>query len=812
MKTANIILPFPLRDSYTYFVPDSMSNDIRIGQRVLVSFGARRFFTGIVHSFGEVENVEGLKPISEILDTEPIVSEKQLRYWQRLAQYYICSLGDILRIGLPSALRLQSDTVININDIDLADNITLSDKELWIWSLLQQDKSLNINDLSKQCDFRPLPVLKNMLEKNLITFDEEFTEKYREKSIDIVIPIFDIEDTQLIDNLLKTIERAKKQATLLKHIIALVIDRKSHTRGILKSELIKDDSYSASAFKSLVDKGLVRVEQQIVSRVLFEQSTESPKTLTPQQRRATEQINRILEQKRTALLFGVTSSGKTEIYIDLIIKELSKGKDVLFLVPEIGLTTQLVSRLKGILGQSLLVYHSRMSDARRVEVWGELAKNQPRVVIGARSALFLPFRNLSLIIIDEEHDTSFRQTDTVPHYTAKSAAAFLAQEFDAKIVMGSATPSIESFAMADSGRIGLVELFERYGEVQMPDIELIDLAEKYHKKRMRGHFSLELIEAIESTLSAGEQVILFQNRRGYSLTLECRDCGFVAKCSRCDVSLTYHKHINTLKCHYCGLSIYKRENVCTRCGSTSVGYMGFGTEQVEAEARTLFPMARVGRLDFDTTRRKQSFEQIIRHFEQQNLDIMVGTQMISKGLDFSNVGLVAVMNADNLMNFTDFRANETAFQTLVQISGRAGRKQKGRVVIQTYSPDSSLMQSVVANDYRRFFGLQMQERHLFRYPPYCRLTTITLKHRDQSLLLRASQYLAERLRSNAIFEVLGAEAPPISKVNNIFIRTILVKSDTKHPFTDINPIIERFIADFKQNKDFKSVGIFVSVE
>lgn len=811
MKTANIILPFPLHDSYTYFVPNNMSHDIRIGQRVVVSFGARRFFTGIVYSLGESDNVEGLKPVSEILDVEPIVTEKQLNYWQKLAQYYICSLGDILRIGLPSALRLQSNTVVNINEE--AKDIALSDKELWVWSLLQKKKSLNINDLAKQCDFRPLPVLKNMFEKNLITFDEEVTEKYREKSIDIVVPTFDVEDTQMIDNHLKIIGRAKKQVLLLKRIIALAIDyQKRYTEGIRKSELIKDKLYSASAFKSLVDKGLVRVEQRVISRVLFEQSTEKPKTLTSKQGLATEQINRVFEQKRTALLFGVTSSGKTEIYIDLIMKELSKGKDVLFLVPEIGLTTQLVSRLKDILGQSLLVYHSRMSDAQRVEVWGELAKNQPHVVIGARSALFLPFRNLGLIIIDEEHDSSFRQTDTMPHYTAKSVAAFLAQEFDAKILMGSATPSIESFAMADSGRIGLVELFERYGEVQMPDIEVIDLTEMYHKKRMRGHFSLELIEAVKSTLSAGEQVILFQNRRGYSLTLECRDCGFVAKCKHCDVSLTYHKHINTMKCHYCGFSVYNRANTCNRCGSTSVSYAGFGTEQVEAEARTLFPTARVGRLDLDTTRRKQSFEQIIRCFELQNLDIMVGTQMISKGIDFSNVGLVAVMNADNLMNFTDFRANETAFQTLVQISGRAGRKQKGRVVIQTYSPDSSLIQCVVANDYKRFFNLQMQERHLFRYPPYCRLTTITLKHRDQSLLQRASHYLAECLRSNAIFEVLGAEAPPVSKVNNIFIRIILVKNDTKYPFTQINPIFEQYMAYFKQNKDFKSVGVFVSVE
>ena len=431
---------------------------------------------------------------------------------------------------------------------------------------------------------------------------------------------------------------------------------------------------------------------------------------------------------------------------------------------------------------------------------------------GAGSTLFLPFRHLGLIVVDEEHDTSYRQTDTMPHYTAKSATAFLAQIFDAKILLGSATPSIETYAMASVGRIGLVRLDERYGEIRMPDIELIDLTEMYHKKRMRGHFSLELIDAINATLSEGQQVILFQNRRGYSLTLECRDCGFVAKCNRCDVSLTYHKHIGALKCHYCGFLVYDSAKVCRRCGSHAVHYSGFGTEQVETEAQELFPEARVGRLDFDTTRRRRSFEDIIRRFETQNLDIMVGTQMIAKGLDFSNVGLVAVLNADNLLNFTDFRVEENAFQTLVQISGRAGRRQAGRVMIQTYSPDSELMKCVAANDFERFFNVQMQERHIFRYPPYCRMTTLTLKHRDNNLLTRASDYLANSLRNNEIFEVLGAESPPISKINNTFIRNIIIKTDAKYPLGKVNPAIVKHIEAFKRNTEYKQVGVFVDVE
>ena len=807
MLTANIILPFPLNDTYTYYVPQAMEEHICVGQRVIVSFGAKRFFTGIVYSLGEASNVADLKPIAEIIDNKPIVSQNQLLYWRRLADYYICSLGDIMRLALPSALRLQSDTTVIINEEITPDN--LSDKESFVYSILQNENGLKINDLAKQCDFRPLPVLRTLFERNIVHFDETITERYREKTIDIVTPNFDIYDTELIDKNIATIRRAKKQIELLDRIIALSLE---YSDGIPKNKLKADDSYSESAFKSLVDKQLITIEHRVVSRVLFDKSSEQPKTLTMKQQQTVEALEKVFAERRTALLFGVTSSGKTEIYIDLILKELEKGKSVLYLVPEIGLTTQLVARLKGIIGDKLLVYHSRMNDSERVEVWNEVSTADCRIVIGARSALFLPFRHLGLIVVDEEHDTSYRQTDTMPHYTAKSATAFLAQIFDAKILLGSATPSIETYAMASVGRIGLVRLDERYGEIRMPDIELIDLREMYHKKRMRGHFSLELIDAINATLSEGQQVILFQNRRGYSLTLECRDCGFVAKCNRCDVSLTYHKHIGALKCHYCGFLVYDSAKVCRRCGSHAVHYSGFGTEQVETEAQELFPEARVGRLDFDTTRRRRSFEDIIRRFETQNLDIMVGTQMIAKGLDFSNVGLVAVLNADNLLNFTDFRVEENAFQTLVQISGRAGRRQAGRVMIQTYSPDSELMKCVAANDFERFFKVQMQERHIFRYPPYCRMTTLTLKHRDNNLLTRASDYLADSLRNNEIFEVLGAESPPISKINNTFIRNIIIKTDAKHPLGKVNPVIVKHIEAFKRNTEYKQVGVFVDVE
>jgi primosomal protein N' (replication factor Y) len=645
-------------------------------------------------------------------------------------------------------------------------------------------------------------------EKELIDFDEQITEKYREKTVDFLVPNFDINDGDYVFDMLNLLKRSKKQAEFVENFIAFLFE--NQTNEVSKLEFQKKYNYNSNIIKELEKKEIIRIEKQVVKRLKEFETDKTPKQLTDNQQNALEKIEKEFEVKNIVLLHGITSSGKTEIYIHLIFKALESG-NVLFLVPEIGLSTQILERLKGIFGEKLLIYHSHIAENQRVEVYKEILKNEKNyVVIGTRSAVFLPFQSLEMIVIDEEHDNSYRQTEQSPRYNAKNAAGFLSQIFGSKILLGSATPSIETYSKAKFGKFGLVELNQRYSNVDLPDIQLIDLKESYRKKRMKGHFSLEMINKINETLAKNEQVILFQNRRGYSLNLECQECGTVQKCKRCDVSLTYHSRTNSLSCHYCG---YTTQNYskCGKCGSSPLSYKGFGTEQVEQEARTLFPQAKIGRLDLDTTRRKHSFETLIRSFEEQNLDIMAGTTMISKGLDFSNVGLVGIMNADNLMNFPDFRAYENAYQTLVQVSGRAGRKQNGSVLIQTYSPDNPIVTDVCNNSYEHFFSMQMAERNMFRYPPYCRLVQITIKHKESILTAEAAGCLAEILRQNPVFAVLGPDNPPVAKIQYMYLKRILLKIENSVPHKKVAQSLLQAIEQMKQIPEFKYVSVFFEV-
>jgi len=679
---AEIILPLPLAQTYTYFVPQEFEQQIAVGQRVIVNFGVKKFYTGIVEKIFDGELSENLKSISQLLDNDPIVTENQLKFWHQIAEYYCAPLGDVYKAAVPAFLR-------------------------------------------------------------------------------------------------------------------------------------KDDNKKRRNFRAAEKK--VEEQQHI---------------LTTEQQICLEKIEKSFKEKSAVLLHGVTSSGKTEIYIHLITKALEQNLQVLYLVPEIGLTSQLVERLQRIFGEKLLAYHSKITDLQRAKIWNKLLQNsENKVIIGTRSSVFLPFTNLGLIVVDEEHDSSFKQNDAAPRYNARSAAGFLGQIFGAKILLGSATPSIESYANAQFGKYGLAELTTRFRHcgldpqsfekqpiatfaamTNLPDIQLIDINEMYYKKRMRGHFSLELIEKIEQTLAKNEQVILFQNRRGFSLAQECPDCGFVCKCPKCDVSLTWHKFTNVLSCHYCGYSV-QNQYVCKKCGSKNLHNRGFGTEQVQQEATALFPNARVGRLDFDTTRKKASFSEILASFEQKNLDILVGTQMVSKGIDFSNVGLVGVMNADNLMNFPDFRSHENAFQTLVQVSGRAGRKaEQSSVIIQTFSPQSTLLQCVKNNDYQLFFKTQMAERQMFNYPPYCRLVQLTLKHKNEKIVQKAAENFVEILAKNSVFSVLGPDNPPVAKVQYLHLRKILLKTNNSVSYKIINHAIFESINILRQNPDYKYITIVIDVD
>jgi primosomal protein N' (replication factor Y) len=739
---AEIILPLPLAQTYTYVVGQEFASQIAVGKRVTVSFGAKKTYNGIVLRVFEGEAKENYKNISQIIDNEPVVTENQLKLWQIISEYYCAPIGDIYTAAVPSGLRLDT---------------------------------------------------------------------YREKTVKILVPNFDINDNEQANFVLEKLKKSKRQQETFLKILDCFFEKNNFE--IEFSELQKKLNISQNILKTLIQKEIFLQNERVVSRLETKKSEQDAKILTENQKKTLSEIEKLFEEKSTVLLHGVTSSGKTEIYIHLIIKYLSQNKNVLFLVPEIGLTSQLMERLQKIFGETLLVYHSKMSDAQRVEMWNILLQNAGnKVVIGTRSSVFLPFRNLDLIVIDEEHDNSFFQSDASPHYSAKGAAGFLSRIFGAKILLGSATPSIESYSNAQFGKYGLTTLKNRFNDIQLPEIQLLDLKEMYFKKRMRGHFSLELIDKINETLGKGEQVILFQNRRGFSLSLECAECGWVQKCTRCDVSLTYHRLTNALSCHYCGYTV-QNQRVCKNCGSRNITNKGFGTEQVQEEAEKLFPNFKIARLDSDSAKKRDSFSKILSTFERKEIDILVGTQMVSKGIDFSNVGLVAVLNADNLLNFPDFRSHENAFEMLVQISGRAGRKEKqGIVIIQTFEPNSPLINYVRNNDYLSFFKMQMAERHLFNYPPYCRLVKISLKHKSKDFAEKAAEKLAEILRENTDFAVLGPDNPPIEKVQFMFIRDILLKISNKISYKKINEDIFNSIKNLRQIPDYKYILVSVIVD
>jgi primosomal protein N' (replication factor Y) len=809
---AEIILPLPLVQTYTYAVPQEFEDAISVGQRVVVNFGAKRFYTGVVEKIYYEKHYENLKPISQILDVRQKLTENNLAFWKQISEYYCAPLGDVYRAAVPSGLRPESETTLCFNEDFDETTAEFSDKEMKIFYEIKNHKTITINKLNSVCDFNVLPLLKNLAAQNIFSFDEEIQQKFKEKSVNVFVPAFVLDDDAL-NYISDSLKRAKKQQEAFLKIVDLIINEKRNE--FESAELQKITAASINTLNSLVEKKILRIEKRVVSRIIAENIDKKAHTLTEEQRTCLEKIETEFEKRDAVLLHGVTSSGKTEIYVHLINKMLEQNRQVLYLVPETGLTSQLTERLQGIFGEKLLVYHSKISDAQRVEIWNLIlqdGENSRRVVIGTRSAVLLPFNALGLIIIDEEHDRSFKQSDLSPRYNARSAAVFMARLFGAKILLGSATPSIESYANAQFGKFGFAELSMRFSNIEMPAIRLIDINEMYYKKRMKGHFSFELIEKIGQTLAKNEQVILFQNRRGFSLAQECADCGAVLKCIRCDVSLTLHKFKNVMSCHYCGFTVENRR-LCAVCGSKNVSASGFGTEQVQQEAAALFPDAATARLDFDTTRKKDAFGSIISDFERRNIDILIGTQMVSKGIDFSNVGLVGIMNADNLMNFPDFRSCETAFQTLVQISGRAGRKkERGSVIVQTFSPQSLLLQCVKDNNYPFFFKNQMEERKMFNYPPYCRLAQLTLKHKDEALLQKAAEKLAEILAQSTVFDVLGPDNPPVAKVQYLFLRKILLKTPNAVSYKVANGAVLESIALFRQNPDFKYIVVAIDID
>lgn len=810
-----VIIPLSLPKTFTYKVLESEYLFLRKGMRVAVPFGKNKIYTGLVIDLHQLApTLYEAKEIHEIIDEKPIVNEQQIKHWFWIADYYMCSIGDVYRGAMPSALLLESETIITPKSVNTTsfDISTLTDDEFLIYEALQHQSSLKIQDIIAILNKKTvLPIIQKLINKEIVSLHEEIQEEYKPKLVKYLRLTEEYTKEEKLIELLNS-QKSEKRKTLLLSYFQL---KAQENKPISTKQLLEISSISSSVLKGLISADVF--EEYVIQedRINFDKNKEETNLqLSQPQQKAFDEIENEFLIKEVCLLHGITASGKTEIYVKQIEKYLSQGKQVLYLLPEIALTTQLVSRLTKYFGNKVAVFHSKYSNNERVEVWQNVLNNSEtaQIVIGARSALFLPFSNLGFIIIDEEHEQTFKQQDPAPRYHARDAAIVLASYFRAKIILGSATPSIESYYNANSGKYGLVSLHQRFGNFQLPEIELVDLKDSYFRKRMNGHFSLTLIEKISEALANGEQVILFQNRRGFSPILECSTCGHVPQCPQCDVSLTYHKFKNQLRCHYCSYSIAKPTN-CHACSSIVLETKGFGTEQIELELAELFPQKNIKRMDQDTTRGKYSFEKIIDGFKNREIDILVGTQMLAKGLDFDNVSLVGVMNADNMLYHPDFRAFERSFQMLTQVSGRSGRAEKrGNVIIQTYNPLHNIIQQVTHTDYIGMYTEQLYERKIYKYPPFFRIIKLTLKHREFEKVKEGAMWLYQVLQQNLNIPVLGPEEPLISRIRNEYIRTIMVKIPAETSLQGTKKTIQKMLNSFDMVAQYRTIKVTINVD
>lgn len=814
MHFVEVILPLSLAKTFTYSVSEAEYNYIKKGMRVAVPFGKNKIYTALVKEIHQNKpTLYDAKEIHQILDEKPIVNEIQIAHWQWIASYYMCAIGDVYRGAMPSALLLESETVISQKQDGFVDESLLSDDEYLVYQALQQQSSLKVQDIMNILNKKNIfPVIQKMIDKNILHLQEEIIENYTPKLVRYVKLHSKYELDNGLAELLETLKNASKQKEIVLSFFQLSASEK---KPVTVKKLTEAANSTSATVKALIDKEIFEEYYIQVDRVHFSGKTrEEQLQLSEAQQIAFEEIKENFSSKEVCLLHGVTSSGKTEIYIKLIEDYLKEGKQILYLLPEIALTTQLVRRLRDYFGQKVAVFHSKYSNNERVEVWHQVLQKSPKaqIVIGARSAMFLPFSNLGLVIIDEEHEQTFKQADPSPRYHARDCSIVLANSHKAKVLLGSATPSIETYYNVQSGKYGLVEIAKRYGNVRMPEIVLVDLKDKYFRKKMSGHFSDTLVEEITTALAMGEQVILFQNRRGFSPVIECMTCGHVPQCPQCDVSLTYHKFKNQLRCHYCGYSMAKPTN-CHSCSSVHLTTKGFGTEQIQLELVELFPNAKIGRMDQDTTRGKFGFEKIIDSFKNQEFEILVGTQMLAKGLDFDNVSLVGIMNADNMLYHPDFRAFERSFQMMTQVSGRSGRSEKrGKVIIQTYNPSHNTIQQVVHNDYTGMYKEQLYERQIYKYPPYFKLIKLTLKHRDFDKLKEGSLWLYAVLQQNFSIPILGPEEPPVSRIRNEYIRTIMIKIPQNQSLQGTKKTIQKILNSFEAVTQYRSIKVSVNVD
>jgi primosomal protein N' (replication factor Y) len=805
-----VILPLSIAKVYTYRVPMEMTHRIQVGSRVIVQFGKNKIYAAIIQSVNTLapERYEA-KYILDVVDDSPIVNDKQFELWDWISSYYMCHLGEVMQAALPAALKMASETKIIAADDPSLDRSILSDKAYLILDALDVAGELRISDVIKILGQKTVfPLIRSLFEKGFILISEEIKERYKPKVKTFLTLASGYADSEGLRILLDELHRAAKQQDAVLAFIQL----KKQKQDISRQDIMELSGSSAGTITSLIDKGVFEVREQVVSRLGGEDViVEKDFSLNDRQTEALQQIQTHFESKDVVLLHGVTASGKTQLYIRMIEAALAKNNSVLYLLPEIALTAQITQRLKLHFGNQLGVYHSKFNDNERAEVWHKVLKGEFKIVVGARSSVFLPFKDLGLIIVDEEHENSYKQFDPAPRYHARDTAIYLGHIHRAKVLLGPATPSIESFYNAKADKYGLVQLLQRYGDAQLPQIEIVNIAEAGRKDEMRSYFSTLLLENISQAIERKEQVILFQNRRGHTTFLQCGTCGYVAKCVNCDVSMTYHKTSDMLHCHYCGHN-ENPINVCPACGMPHLESKGYGTERIEEELEILMPTVKIGRLDLDSTKGKHGFDKVIAAFDDHEFDVLIGTQMVAKGLDFGRVSLIGIINADGIINFPDFRAYERAFSLFEQVSGRAGRRdQEGRVIIQTYSPQHRVIEQVLQHDYEGMFLKEVTERKNFDYPPFVRLIKLDVKHSDQQQAQDSALKLSNALREKLGARVLGPEPPLVSRVRNKYIQTITLKIErTGISIVKVKEFIRQALVLFELDK--RNSGVYVQID
>ncbi|MBI5858675.1 MAG: primosomal protein N' [Sphingobacteriales bacterium] len=825
---AEIIIPAALPKNYTWSVPAHLIDSVKPGCRVEVNLGKSKKYAGIVKKLlkEKPEFIE-TKDILNVLDVEPVVYEEQLKLWEWMASYYMCSEGEVMAAALPAHFKLSSETILVYNEEYGDDFSALDHDEFLVAEALLLKKELKLTEVQQILDSsHTYPVISRLVSKKVCHVWESLKQTYVPKKETYILLNSEYHNEDRLSDLLNNWTKAPKQMELLLSYLHLM-----KTEGeVIRQNLLKKSGASDAQLKGLIEKNILKAEKRQVDRIQYlPKDVKIDFELSAAQQKAFDEILQQLKSKAVCLLHGITSSGKTQIYIKLIEQYIRQGKQVLYMLPEIALTSQIIRRLQKHFGGYIGIYHSKFSQNERVEIWNKVKTGELKVVLGARSSVFLPFNDLGLIICDEEHDTSFKQQDPAPRYNGRDAAIYFSSLFAAKVILGSATPSIESYYNGTTGKYGLVELPERYGDVHLPGIEIIDTRKVVSKDMLRQAqhdkiiLSPALIEAINEVVSRNKQVILFQNRRGYTPYQVCATCGWIPQCKYCDVSLTFHKLTNKLVCHYCG-STYPPVHTCAACGNHKFVQRNFGTEKIEEQLQEIFPDAKVARMDIDTVRGKNAHDVLIQQFEQRKIDILVGTQMVVKGLDFDNVDLVGILDADGLLHFADFRVNERAFQLMEQVSGRAGRKPSsvktsegkeatGKVMIQTANPSHPILQIVQQHDYKKMFTEELEKRKQFFYPPFSRLIHLSFKHKMKDIVERAAHEFANALKNRYSNYIVGPAEPVIGRIRNQFLMELLLKlpKDAKMINQCKKDLLEE-IAILHQHKSYRSVTIVADVD